>query len=81
MSEDPAYDMFKELDRLRAENERLRAKVEKWECQPIETAPKDVKWLLTWDGSHYHIATRLGWTGMTPTHWMPLPDPPQETEG
>jgi hypothetical protein len=62
--------------------------------QPIETAPKDGTevdlwvpddgrftncwfmdgiWLQTEDGNTYS-------TGGAPTHWMPLPQPPQATE-
>lgn len=60
------------------------------EWQPIETAPTDGTYVLTWDGSEICMANaavysggRVGWykddfygdMGV-PTHWMPLPDPP-----
>lgn len=64
----------------------------KW--QPIETAPKDEtriilgrwsEWLGSmeaWDGrwsSWGDVWTHKGRTNeMSPTHWMPLPEPPQE---
>ena len=59
--------------------------------QPIETAPRDGKRVilygsvLTWSGVEKFIVTegiynrewscRRGW--ITPTHWMPLPEPPK----
>lgn len=59
------------------------------EWQPIETAPKQGRMILCWDGSHinkgYHSAR--GWCvahnsnykgGFKPTHWTPLPDPPNK---
>ncbi len=63
----------------------------KW--QPIETAPKDGDWVLSWDGeclaivhwSEYyegfivsHDAEEYAWQNYSPTHWMPLPEPPDE---
>lgn len=64
----------------------------KGEWQPIETAPKDGTWVLCWnkwDGiivlrhTSRSRAGRYSWRGDTgfwyvPTHWMPLPEPPEE---
>ena len=59
--------------------------------QPIETAPTDCGELLLWvpDAEAVRIGTyspgfqggwHLGWTPIRihPTHWMPLPEPPEE---
>jgi hypothetical protein len=56
------------------------------EWQPIETAPKDGTWYLTWGPSGHSLARYLdcmsdpdmaGWfEGDNDTHWMPLPNPP-----
>jgi hypothetical protein len=66
----------------------IEAKESGW--QPIESAPKQGKMILCWDGSHinkgYHSGLR-GWKvahnsnykgGFNPTHWMPLPEPPDK---
>ena len=56
------------------------------EWQPIETAPKDGREILGWFGSasviRWHIGTESFWTDgfmrlREPTHWMPLPEPPE----
>lgn len=56
--------------------------------QPIETAPKDKgriivfgKWdghqIVRWVGAPHNIWTSTGFDSVqTPTHWMPLPEPP-----
>ena len=56
------------------------------EWQPIETAPKDGRLILAWEEPE--ITYRLTFWGnsewryypfgveCSPTHWMPLPDPP-----
>lgn len=62
------------------------------EWQPIETAPKDMPVLLAgqWDGigqSHKwdiqigrYLINRFPFVGQRgPTHWMLLPDPPEES--
>ena len=69
-----------------------RVKLLVW--QPIETAPKGDE-IMAWDsGGEIFIAFWHGkrqkwlWTthdlggdeGITPTHWMPLPAPPEATE-
>lgn len=58
------------------------------EWQPIETAPKDGESILAWlphlalpgciyySGGHWRWVTNGGWAGV-PTHWMPLPPPPE----
>jgi len=60
--------------------------------QPIDTAPKNGTPILAWDGeviaiidwlsgfnewSVSHDAEGYAWQGYTPTHWLPLPKPPQ----
>lgn len=62
---------------------------DKW--QPIDTAPADTELLLGWfhqflgDGRCWHMtvdfacSTRGGWWHGQATHWMPLPEPPEET--
>jgi len=62
------------------------------EWQPIETAPKDENILGHEDGAVtvlYWDELQAGWrypykggsrTKWFPTHWMPLPPPPQPTE-
>lgn len=60
--------------------------------QPIDTAPKDGTLVLIWMPLFKRVfacefANGLWQTGVwtndmsmhPPTHWMPLPDPPQET--
>lgn len=63
------------------------------EWQPIETAPKHGAFVLVWDApgddypcalvAAYVDAPRSGWREQggyyfaTPTHWMPLPEPPK----
>lgn len=57
--------------------------------QPIETAPKETP-VLIWNGEWVLIGEQWGdtpWSewgneadalnGRQPTHWMPLPDPPE----
>ncbi len=79
-----------------------RTAVSEW--QPIETAPKDGRWVLVYGGKSVHdpqdgsrafeckcdtviqaFQNLSGeWEGMAdgwtyrPTHWMPLPPPPEE---
>lgn len=66
----------------------------KW--QPIETAPKDGTYILgTWIDAEsnyrniikiaYHTGyciwdSNCHWPKCEPTHWMPLPEDPQETK-
>ena len=53
--------------------------------QPIETAPKDGTEILAWDGIEHKIARwdepsgwfLSDWMRCYPTHWQPLPAPPE----
>jgi hypothetical protein len=59
------------------------------EWLPIETAPTDGTFVLLWAANESECAM-VGYFGrrwelahcdcapFTPTHWMPLPDPPKE---
>ncbi len=57
--------------------------------QPIESAPKDRTLILCWDGRARvicdwcdggwdvtHDTEDYSWADYAPTHWMPLPEPP-----
>ncbi len=52
------------------------------EWQPIESAPKDGTWFLTYDGNSIFPMIRMEYWGSwdderdLPTHWMPLPELP-----
>ena len=60
------------------------------EWQPIETAPKDGRLILAWEEQDmtYRLIFwgssewRYGPFGVecSPTHWMPLPDPPPKRD-
>ena len=77
-------------DEDQAAYERLMQRLSKKESlwQPIETAPKDGTEILGWpvEGGDNNIAIVYyffrGWCsgdyGADPTHWMPLPKPPDE---
>lgn len=82
--------LFVEVNELVAEVAALRdqvANLTQW--QPIETAPKDGTEILvcnhaTLDIWFYHVASWMDglewWNGdarVNPTHWMPLPQPPE----
>ena len=58
------------------------------EWQPIETAPRDGKLIVVytkgiidiafWNGPLEYWATFAFYQSKRPTHWMPLPEPPEE---
>ncbi len=79
------------VEALKAENKELKAKLEKAKWQPIESAPRDGKSILVTDGYDVCDAYFRGgdwwqyqcgddWysTSINPTHWMPLPDAPEQ---
>lgn len=60
------------------------------EWQPIETAPKDGTEILVFDDGAYIVTPWIegddqsgwwdnGFMDPPPTHWMPLPAPPERT--
>lgn len=57
------------------------------EWQPIETAPRDGKLIVVYTegivdiafyGAREHWVTFAFNRGKSPTHWIPLPEPPEE---
>ena len=85
-----AEDVSQEVEALKAENEELKAKLDKAKWQPIESAPRDGKSILVTDGYDVCDAYFRGgdwwqyqcgddWysTSINPTHWMPLPSCPE----
>lgn len=84
----PLHEGETEDDRLRSIAERLASdRRDRW--QPIETAPRDGPILAVETSEHGAdvpavVEWRDGWRSyddrsvvLQPTHWMPLPEPPQ----
>jgi hypothetical protein len=71
------------IEALRPFREAAEAKAREDAWQPIETAPRDGTWVLTWGADGIGIAKCFpvpqvqpsGWSPDT-THWRPLPAPP-----
>ena len=69
---------------LEAQLAAARGEVEREVWQPIETAPRDGSWVLTWGEDGIGIAKcypvpnvqPTGWSPDT-THWIPLPSAPR----
>lgn len=79
-------DLERELAALKAERDAL---LEARAWRPIETAPKDKSSILIIDSDNFitigEFSEKRGcfanteecWKIETPTHWMPLPEPPK----
>lgn len=70
------------LAQLEALKQRIHELEHPW--RPIESAPKDGTEMWLWEGSDYrgHWSSRAekwfsGGINIFPTHWMPLPTPPE----
>jgi hypothetical protein len=75
-----------DLERVMTRENDFLNRLPEW--QPIETAPKDdMIEVLTWNGTSVAVATwawdwkwqTSGLPAFEPTHWMPLPEPPEPT--
>ena len=71
-------------NKLEKERDQLKAELERYQWQPIRTAPRDGRELWGFGEGQQFVVNREDdlWCnvyGFNTTHWMPLPSPPVHT--